>query len=151
MKKTITLTRTSNNHCWLLGKIEIGDQYICDSLEFGSKTCLKAGFYSLATRVDKETNTKIIVITDDFGMELSKFVMHNLTLHRNHWIRQENNLITVGTWSKEYQMKCSEYAQKLLLNEVHASEWIHEPIELEIINSEEVQNMLYNIKKNDTE
>lgn len=142
MKKNLTLTRLRNPYCWLIGKLEVGDEYICDTLEFGSKTCLKAGFYTLETKIDKRTNTRIVVICDDFGMELSRFVMHNLTYHQNKWIRQENNLITVGTWTKEFQMKCSEYANKLLLNEVHAGEWIQQKIQLEIINTEGLEFML---------
>ena len=114
----LLLTRNSNDYCYLYGDIYEEEEYICDTLEFGSAVCLPAGVYYLSIGHDQTKNIQVVQITDLLNNIVSKFVTDNTIMYNYIRIRNENNYICIGTKINQSLLAMSEYTTRMFMHKI---------------------------------
>lgn len=92
----IKLQRTSNNNCYLFGKISSDKNFDCDSLEMGDENRIEIGTYLLKMSYNRDHTAQFISIWSQDNDFISVFVRNNNEIHYGIEIRKNNNFITIG-------------------------------------------------------
>lgn len=94
---TLDLFLKSNENCYMYGSIYIGDEYVCDTLQFGSDMVLKPDIYVIDIAVDIKLNERYMTISDYMGNVISRFIKKPTFMYKNIEMRVNDNKICLGT------------------------------------------------------
>ena len=115
------MNRKSNENCYLYSTIYLADEYICDTLEFGSNIALQDGVYSLNLGIDKTKNETVVLVYDFLGNMVSKLVRNNTYLYKEIKMRRETADICVGCKTSLPLLQSDNYAAHLIIVNVSGS------------------------------
>ena len=128
----ISLQRKENERYYLYGSICEGDEWVCDSLEFGSGCQLQAGTYILKNLICPDTRQKVIGIYN-VKMELvSKMIKDNCSMYHSIKIRNENNYICLGFRVNSPLLTMYEHSFRIISNKITTCEYYGEQAILHI-------------------
>lgn len=128
----LTLKRKSNENCYLYGSIWNDNEYVCDTLEFGSGCQLQAGLYYLRLQKNTQSNYMEILINSQTAQTGAKLVKDNCYMYKNIKLRNENSNICIGTKVLEPLLVMNEYVFHSLSVLIAGCQNKGEKIELEI-------------------
>ena len=135
----IQLQREINDRAYLYGSIYVNDEYICDSLEFGSGNELKKGIYSIGMLHSDMSVSPEICIVNEFAEVISKFVRNNTQRYKEIELRLDNNLICLGLKINTALLVMDEHSNHLLQVKVSGALARNEKVEFEIMNELKMQ------------
>lgn len=133
------LTRKENERCYLYGSIYTSDEWICDTLEFGSGCQLKADSYILKNSMDAEMKQRVIAIYDLQMNLVSKMVKDNCGMYYNIKIRNENNHICVGFKVESPLLTMYEHSFRIISSHITTADYYGEQVILHIRDIKTVQ------------
>lgn len=110
----IILDRYSNEYCYLYGTIYDGDEYICDTLEFGSDMAISTGRYQLIIGKSEESYTTIIKVISESGNHVCNMLTDTTYMYHNIKMRKETKDICVGAKCTNPLLTMNEYSARLL-------------------------------------
>lgn len=110
----IILNRYSNENCYLYGTIYDNEEYVCDTLEFGSEIAIPTGRYELIIGKSEDNYTTVVKALDELGGHVCDFLTDTTYMYRNIKLRQETRNICVGAKCVNPLLVMCEYSARLL-------------------------------------
>ena len=114
----LELFRKQNDYCYLYGSIYDGEEWLCDTLEFGSGYELKADTYILKNLICSDTKQKVIGIYNTKMELVAKMVKDNCQTYYNIKMRKENNNICVGFKVNTPLLEMYEHSFRILSSKI---------------------------------
>lgn len=111
---TYELHRTSNQNCWMYGTISLNDEWLADTLEFGSKIAIPDGDYLLRVGRGSQSNSTVIEVCDNVLNVLAVFTRDCTYYHYNLKLRRESPNICIGMNNSGALLTMPDYSYKLL-------------------------------------
>jgi hypothetical protein len=131
----LALISKSNENCYLYSVLQLESEYICDTLEIGTRICISAGFYTVCLRADPQTKDSVMQIIDENGKEVSSFVKDICIFAQNIKIRKLTPNICIGTKILTPMLVMNDYIFKLLLLKIRGAIHSGESITLEVVSN----------------
>lgn len=135
----IELLRKENERCYMYGSIYNGDEWLCDTLEFGSGCQLDAGTYLIKNMIDPVLHQKVIGVYSLKLELLSKMIKDNCSMYHNIKIRNENNYICVGFKVNSPLLTMYEHSFRIISSLITSNDYSGEQTILHIRNIKTAQ------------
>jgi hypothetical protein len=132
----LTLLNESNSHCWLYGRIDLEDEFLCNTLEFGSCIILPPDTYELKLQKDGIYNKMEVCIIDFMGNVKAKLLQSNTWYYKDIELRKETVDICIGLKVLTPRLTMSEYISHLLCVKIAGAMSSGEKVKFIILDSE---------------
>lgn len=110
----LKLIRYSNQSCYLFGNLFNEEEFLCDTLEFGSGVQLPVGRYRIESNISNTSSMYPFYIFDNENNKVSSITTADSWIYCGFKLRIESSDIQVGCKLDSSKLVMHEYSTKVL-------------------------------------